>query len=75
MLRHLVPPWRGSYDVLAAGLRGRWVLSGAAGVNLDEGPGRMATQTRTFTLTPCELDVLKLVAQGLSNPISPGGLS
>jgi DNA-binding NarL/FixJ family response regulator len=24
-------------------------------------------------LTPCELDVLKLVAQGLSNPTSPGG--
>jgi DNA-binding CsgD family transcriptional regulator len=24
-------------------------------------------------LTPREFDVLKLVAQGLSNPISPGG--
>lgn len=68
MLRHLVLPWRGKYDVLATRLRGRWVLAGAVGVNLDEGPARVATQTLTFTLTARELDVLRLVAQELSNP-------
>ncbi|MGP0028300.1 MAG: LuxR C-terminal-related transcriptional regulator [Streptosporangiaceae bacterium] len=32
------------------------------------GLGRVATQTLTFMLTPRDLDVLKLVVQGLSNP-------
>ena len=60
-------PWRRTYDVWAA-VEGRWVLAGAVGVNLDKGPGRVATQTLTFMLTPREMDVLKLVVQGLSNP-------
>ncbi len=66
-------PWRRTYDVRAA-VEGRWVLAGAVGVNLDKGPGRVATQTLTFMLTPRELDVLKLVVQGLSNPDIAGRL-
>jgi hypothetical protein len=48
------------------------VLAGAVGVDLDEGPGRVATQTLTFMLTSRELDVL--VVQGLSNPGIAGRL-
>jgi hypothetical protein len=51
MLRYLVASWRRTYDVLAVRL-GSVVLAGAVGVNLDDGPGRVATQTLTFMLTP-----------------------
>ena len=44
------------------------VLTGAVGLILNERAWRVATQTLTFMLTPCELDVLKLAARGLSNP-------
>ena len=45
---------RRTYDGLAARLRGRGFLASAVSVNLDEGPGLVATQTLMFSFAGIE---------------------